>query len=436
MSYSKLIHEYLDGGVDSTQEALLFDMLAKDSELRADFNKQMKLHLIAQQDMNHITPPAEATNQLFGRLGFTVPDYLETPPPSIAEKVGGYIKKYGATALLILLTSALSVVMTTNYDSWFGSQSSVAQNSSELNSVPVVSSFETDVQTSSSVETTETASNNLKNTTNQNSFSDNSTNNQANYNNQHNIANRFDSESLQETNPSEDGNSETDNSDLTTSFFDKLAAFFTSQTPVASSGNGEMADKFLNENGNMQKPQIAFNPFSSTIILPTFSDGEETQFEIGFKYLSESSNPDFSHLAVNNQFYDNLIVSGMYHFDSNHALGVELGWERFAQSFVTDYYGQLSELKQYPKRFTAGMMYRFTYTALFGIDFISPYTELFAGGSSLGPISKLNAGIRFSPLNNVSMNLGYEYGILYYSVDNKTYNSEKNGLVYRISYNF
>ncbi len=435
MSYSKLIHDYLDGGIDSTQEAMLFDMLSKDSELRADFNKQMKLHLIAQQDMNHISPPAEATNELFGRLGFTVPDYLETPAPSVASKVTGYIKKYGFMALLLLLTSALSVVMTSNYDNWFGDEKQVATEQSSVNNIPTVSSFEND---NIDAETENLNQNN--NTTNQSSvFAESLGNKSGLGSNRNNLAQNLNANNNNgNLSANADSGSEiSHDSDAKQNILDKISSWFTSKPDyVEEFDTPNLTDGYGNGSRGGTLTQIPAKTFASSITLPSFGDDEDTSYEFGFKYSTDASNNDYSHLAINSQFYDNLIFAGMYHLNEYHSVGVELGWERFAQSFVTNYYGELTEQKQYPRRFLAGLTYRFTYTNLFGTEFISPYTELFTGGSSLGPISKLNAGISLTPLNNFSMNIGYEYGVLYYSVDNKTYNSEKQGFVYRVSYNF
>lgn len=431
MSYSKLIHEYLDGGIDSTQEAMLFDMLSKDSELRADFNKQMKLHLIAQQDMNHITPPAEATDELFGRLGFTVPDYLETPAPSIAEKVSGYIKKYGVMALLLLLTSALSVVITSNYQGGLDKGQSIATSKVDDSTIPVVSSFENEnIKSASDIS-------DLNTTQNARSGADNQYNNATQFDNANNTNNNqiydndnqhINADNLTGSDEKQDGSS----------IFDKIASLFISEPDYSGSDmSAEISEStLLGSNSKGRLTAIPSNSLASSFVMPSFGGNEDTKFEFGFKYTSDYSGDSYAHLAIDNQFYDNMIVSGVYHADKYHAFGVEFGWQRFAQSFVTNYYGELTEQKQYPRRFLAGLTYRFTYTNLLGTEFIAPYSEIFAGGSSLGPISKINAGISLTPLNNFSMNIGYEYGILYYSVDSKTYNSENQGFVYRISYNF
>jgi hypothetical protein len=79
MANAKLIHDYLDGErVPAPEEEALFNSLASDDELRKEFQRQVKLHTIAQRDMNSITPPAAVTDKVFAGLGFAVPSELST----------------------------------------------------------------------------------------------------------------------------------------------------------------------------------------------------------------------------------------------------------------------------------------------------------------------------------------------------------------------
>ena len=75
MSYSKIIHQYLDTGVDGSTEEMLFAKLANDEALRSEFNRQVQLHLIAQNDMNSISPPMDVTSGIFKSLGFEIPTH-------------------------------------------------------------------------------------------------------------------------------------------------------------------------------------------------------------------------------------------------------------------------------------------------------------------------------------------------------------------------
>ena len=47
MSYDLLIHEYLDTGLDEARQEALFAEIAKNPELRNEFNSQLKLQNIS-----------------------------------------------------------------------------------------------------------------------------------------------------------------------------------------------------------------------------------------------------------------------------------------------------------------------------------------------------------------------------------------------------
>lgn len=85
MSYSRLIHEYLDMGLAKPQEDALFHALASDQSLRSDFNQQLNIMKIASNDMNSISPPIETTNAVFSNLGFTIPSNNNIPEAIVNE---------------------------------------------------------------------------------------------------------------------------------------------------------------------------------------------------------------------------------------------------------------------------------------------------------------------------------------------------------------
>src|SRR5690606_12943052 len=73
MTYERLIHDYLDVGLDDNMQASLFNELAINPNLRSEFNKQMKIHLIAKENFDNIAPPADLTNRVFMNAGFSAP---------------------------------------------------------------------------------------------------------------------------------------------------------------------------------------------------------------------------------------------------------------------------------------------------------------------------------------------------------------------------
>jgi len=51
MTYDRLIHDYLDEGLSDTMQESLFNELANNSELRNEFNKQLKLQQMAKETL-------------------------------------------------------------------------------------------------------------------------------------------------------------------------------------------------------------------------------------------------------------------------------------------------------------------------------------------------------------------------------------------------
>ena len=65
MEYNRLIHDYLDNELDPSREEELFSQISKNPDLRMEFNNQLQLHLVAQNDISTIAPPIDSTNFIF-----------------------------------------------------------------------------------------------------------------------------------------------------------------------------------------------------------------------------------------------------------------------------------------------------------------------------------------------------------------------------------
>ena len=99
MINAQLIHDYLDGEVDSGTEEMLFARLRADSEMRKEFNTQMKIVSLAQRDKAMTIPPPALTNSLFNKLGYDLP-----MTGAILKPEMGFFRKNMIWLLLLLLT--------------------------------------------------------------------------------------------------------------------------------------------------------------------------------------------------------------------------------------------------------------------------------------------------------------------------------------------
>jgi hypothetical protein len=150
MDYSKLIHEYLDGELNTPLEDALFAGLSTNTELRTEFSQQIKLHIVAQNDMGAISPPTESTNKIFSSLGFSIPtgDYLNRiAHSSDAKKKIGPIalifKKHLATIATAIISIALTSFVYTVFLNDKSDNGNIVQNAN-ISRIPVTQSFSSD----------------------------------------------------------------------------------------------------------------------------------------------------------------------------------------------------------------------------------------------------------------------------------------------------
>jgi len=137
-------------------------------------------------------------------------------------------------------------------------------------------------------------------------------------------------------------------------------------------------------------------------------------------------------LAASNEGLNGYGLNINYRFDANHSLGIEMGKEQFAQSFVNDN----DSYKQVPTYFWIGPVYRLSLPELNIANMIYPYAQVFAGYTSSGPLLRPMLGLTFEPVRSLSFNVGYEYAVMLYNVDGTIYNTGKYGLTYGLSYSF
>jgi hypothetical protein len=118
-------------------------------------------------------------------------------------------------------------------------------------------------------------------------------------------------------------------------------------------------------------------------------------------------------------------------------VGLEVGQENFGQEFYNMSKGELQIIPQNPIIFWAGLNVKGKYVN--GIDFLAgakPYTQLFIGGTVLGPLAKLTGGLEYRWDNGFGILIGIEGGTLLYNNQGTWYSTEKLGFTYGMLYNF
>ena len=78
MEYSKLIHEFADGTLESGNEEELFRLLASNEDYRGELKQQIAMKNAIKIDAKAYTPSAASTLKIFSSIGFTP----STPAPT------------------------------------------------------------------------------------------------------------------------------------------------------------------------------------------------------------------------------------------------------------------------------------------------------------------------------------------------------------------
>ncbi|MBX3043781.1 MAG: hypothetical protein KIT33_13495 [Candidatus Kapabacteria bacterium] len=423
MNYKRLIHDYLDGELDGTGEEALFASLSGSSELRNEFNSQVKINNLAMMDMNRITVPPDITDSVFAQLGMAASGGAVLA----ATESGSFFRRYSGLLLLLLFlfTAGTSIYLLNENNSLKGILGSAI---SKKQSVPMIESYD-------------------------------SGNNQA-----ENIGNMANSESIAAQ--SSDGGS-------------------TSSASVGRDNSGNAGSQKTAQSGSADKPEAALKTSDSdayfgellTFYYPIRLDGSfsstlsnNAKSSINEMKSKMSHNPAFGNYGNDNfiynagvlgminlpklsvQFrrvssqnsYPPVVVSGesnlftdnslgvWYHFMEEVSIGLEGGQEMFSQEFT------LNNLNysQAPMLYWAGISARYNPNEMLIPYTLNPYFTQTIAWTKVGPLSRTQVGMTFNVSSPVSIFVGGEYSWLFYNVGGNIYNTGKLGITGGININF
>lgn len=422
--YQNLIYLYLDGEASDAEQKVLFDQMANNSVLQEEFSKAMEFNKAMAEDREFLAPSLELTKKVFDKAGFISNSELIQYPHVGA----GIIRKliYSSRNILQTIGSGLvaasilftgyniiekfdkSQIITASNQKIEGKQvnSNADANTSfanvQNNSIPMVSSFET--------QTTNVKNTVAKNRHSKNTFFKNN-NNSANANAQtQNSLNTVDSQLAEATNPAPDEMSKLVENNLQ---YEAPYLLNQSQIPSINLGNNReypFATNWIN-NETSQDLNLSFRLNGIT----------------GLAYYP-SRDIENSGEAINNFSFN---VS--YHFDEHQSLGLNVGREAL-QLYDVTHEGKVFKFERQPNILWAGVNFRYTFGELFELLPISPYTELAIGGTKYGPIGKLSLGINYSISNSIQFGFGYEFTSLAYTEFSTYKITNKSGLIYNLSY--
>lgn len=416
-SASELLTQLLDGELDSNTEQLLYDNLAQNPELQSEMKDMLSIRESIRKDTEAFTPPAELSKQVFSNLGFVQP---------VPQSPYRPLFKYSVLALLLI---SFTTFVAFQSDMIFGNSSieSQAKNSLEnneiSNSLAKTSSQTTDnhsivsnnIPVVSSIETS--TGKNLSNKT------------------------ALRRNSIIRANTLSDNNLDANGIFVTNEFSDD---FVPNSNIIAQNSGTTNRVEILSHNTNSKLVEFPasnqYAAFNNSFIfarsISAFDIGSDRSNSKRSKTINlrgiYAVSQDENKLQTNvlNSFSASAFIQTG--FAENLSLGVEFGREPYSQIFLNS---NAIDYNQQPTVMWLGVgaRYDFNEINLFGT---TPFSQIIAGGSELGPIGRVLIGTSKYLSNNIGFNIGIESSLMLYKNQNKYYTSDKIGITGGILYKF
>ncbi|MEI6089242.1 MAG: hypothetical protein WCR42_02210 [bacterium] len=431
MKDNNLLQDFLDAALPDNLQKELFDKLAQDKELRRELKINMGIEKIARLDRASYKIPAELTQSVFSDLGIAFP---------VPNKSGNRKGLVLVMALLLLgfLVAGGSYLVYTNYFSKPVPVNEMAKAKTSIErKIPIVNSIainsesyekgysagKNDAIKSITARINRLNSNNLSNSNGNSHKSKFNEQSQSNANNGL-LAYAEDANSVSGS-PNSPETVKSNSFERIERVSDNISSM---RTNYSNSDDLGLSQEY---NSSYNQPQL--NGALSLYPINLMNSYRETKWNISLRKLPTKS-LNQSSLQANNAIYANTAFGASYNLSRSNSFGVEFGYENFSQQFTLE--GGTLNYDQNPLMLWYGGFWNYTPQALNIAGFIQPYTQVFVGGTSVGPLLKAQAGISVNLIRNVYLNIGAEYGMLIYKVESNYYNSRNVGGTMGLKFSF
>jgi len=396
MEKDRLIHDYIDGNINESQEDELFNSLAEDSSLRADFKQQLKMTSAVHKDLTAFTPRAASTLNIFDKLGFA-----GAAGAPIAQK--SFFARNSSSIISSITSAAAAVVLTLLFlEPWGNSVNLDGQMDKFTKNVPMVQSY-------------------------------------ALQNNSSNIA-QTQPETIVYKYKYIYVNDNTETTDLAASTPEVKYIYAIANSDAYS--NDMLLSKIANEKPaygnsltNMNLP--VNSPYDFVIEKPTIKD---SRFSVeigsaGYYVMNGGTMHPEQYQSLNN-----MNIAAYYKATSDLAIGMDYRRENYYEKFRGTELSNVYQYEQNPNFQVVSLSARYQPKSL-QLGMVSPLVEASAGipVNHLGAgyvIRPMMAGIEVRPFKDFKFMAGVDYSILYYKQQNTFYNSNKFGVQLRAGWEF
>ncbi|MBI5324338.1 MAG: hypothetical protein HZB41_03510 [Ignavibacteriae bacterium] len=401
MDYTKLIHDFMDGTLEGTEEEQMFFQFSSNDELRAELKQQIAIRDAIRNDTRAFTPTANSTVGVFSALGFNPPStVVDSILPAGNAAKPGFFTKYrqgfisaavsivGTAALFLLLMNPFGEKNTAQTNN---NKQSYAQTQTLPESMPNVQSFSNDVPKTEVRYITKVR-----------------------YIDVPRYVDLQPVQSISDNSVTSIADNETASSDLTSADLD-------------SHSNSE----FSMINNSNKIPELGYETKNDFLNNLNFSNDQlglsmELRGSMYWNLKKETINPY--------QFnkFNNSALALYYNMNDNFAFGAEVRQETFFQKYTS--LNDDSTFEQQPNFTTYGINLR--YSAPYDYLGISPFGQLSGGFNKAGIVYRGMLGLKYSPYYNITFTVGGEYSGFRYYHNNKGFVDSKIGLNYGVMFNF
>jgi hypothetical protein len=416
-SNSELLTLYVDGELDQSHEAELFQAIAENDELQQELNELLSIKESVRNDVEAYTPPPELKQAVFERVGF-VPESTKPIVGFWNSFAGKFLAPVGSAVLASIVTAILILNFYEPEVQTAGNPS--ADKETVRNEIPSVSSsLAIDVnQAESSSGSISSSEQNLATQSVLNSSNNNSTHALSTLNGNHSsagalpLARNSDDIALVPV----DLTSESAQEEI------YLVALSNSMIEISNTEIGY----------SHSSPSYTEQSYESTKI---YRDRNNIGLSLQIRGISTSNFPNIKD-EPNSTFFSDYCIAFFRPINDNLSYGIEVGNEVYNQKFFNEDFGALDRIEQSPSVMWVGLSFRGQLQEQ--IRFLGgaqPYAQVTLGGSQMGPVCKSTIGLQYH-VNNLTLLCGLEGGFLAYQNQDRWYTSKKLGITYGVMLNF
>ena len=403
----RMLHAFLDGELDSTNEELLFEKLSSDSALRSEMQQHLAMRKAIQHDNEAFTPPAAATSAVFAALGFSLPPLAAEAAPAggfgaaggIGAAGGGAAAGAGSGTFRQVALSAAAAVLAILAALFLSMQfpaasPDIAGTMERVVSVPPTT---VEIQETPALGDLPVASVPARN------------------------ALPTASAPAQEQASAKRDLRIFDARDLDTRDLD--------MRPITALTASEKAAPERIRAGDVQFFDLIPAPDGVTLYA---------------RNVALRSDPSPAVVSQSEPWFHNMNIGALYALSDHHAIGIEGGQEAFPQTFRGIEGGRSVRYEQNPMAYWATAVYQFNGDAL--LPHVHPFAQAQAGGAFgqavnggmywLGPLARATLGVKLRPFERIAIVAGLEGTMLLYRFQGSWFDTNKLGLTYGVSYEF